>query len=64
MNREEYLRMFEAEERQWWYAGMRAIALALLAGKLSPDPVRRVLDAGSVGLDGRMSSGGRARYRH
>ena len=47
MNREEYLRMFEAEERQWWYAGMRAIALALLAGKLSPDPVRRVLDAGS-----------------
>jgi SAM-dependent methyltransferase len=47
LNREEYLRMFEAEERQWWYAGMRAIALALLAGRLSPDPVRRVLDAGS-----------------
>jgi SAM-dependent methyltransferase len=26
--------MFEAEERQWWYAGMRALSLALLAGPL------------------------------
>jgi SAM-dependent methyltransferase len=26
----EYRRMFEAEERQWWYAGQRAVALALL----------------------------------
>ena len=26
----EYRRMYEAEERQWWYAGQRAIALALL----------------------------------
>ena len=25
----EYRRMFEAEERQWWYAGQRAVALAL-----------------------------------
>ena len=38
--------MFEAEERQWWYVGMRAIALALLEGALPPDPRRRVLDAG------------------
>jgi SAM-dependent methyltransferase len=26
----EYRRMYEAEERQWWYSGQRAIALALL----------------------------------
>jgi len=25
----EYRRMFEAEERQWWYAGQRAVALSL-----------------------------------
>ena len=30
MNVEEYARMYEAEERQWWYAGMRAISAALL----------------------------------
>jgi SAM-dependent methyltransferase len=42
----EYRRMYEAEERQWWYSGQRAIALALLsaAGPLRPD--RRLLDAG------------------
>lgn len=39
--------MYEAEGRQWWYAGMRAITRALLAGplrELGPRP--RVLDAG------------------
>jgi SAM-dependent methyltransferase len=30
VNVEEYRRMFEAEERQWWYVGMRSIALGLL----------------------------------
>jgi len=30
----EYERMYEAEERQWWYAGMRAISFALLDGAL------------------------------
>ncbi len=34
MNQAEYARMYEAEERQWWYAGMRAISLALLAPEL------------------------------
>lgn len=39
--------MFEAEERQWWYVGMRAIALSLLEGMASSrEPRRRVLDAG------------------
>jgi SAM-dependent methyltransferase len=40
--------MFEAEEAQWWYAGQRAIASALLEAALgsgAPGP-RRLLDAG------------------
>ena len=40
--------MFEAEEAQWWYAGQRAIASALLQpalGAEAPGP-RRLLDAG------------------
>jgi SAM-dependent methyltransferase len=46
----EYQRMYEAEERQWWYAGMRALSLALLAGPLlerarTSGPVT-ILDAG------------------
>ena len=48
MNVEEYARMYEAEEAQWWYAGMRAISLALLEGAWPEgDPARRrLLDAG------------------
>jgi SAM-dependent methyltransferase len=49
VNLEEYERMYEAEERQWWYAGMRALSLALLAGPLAErarkGPVL-ILDAG------------------
>ena len=44
----EYRRMYEAEEAQWWYAGQRAIASALLGpalGAEAPGP-RRLLDAG------------------
>jgi SAM-dependent methyltransferase len=44
----EYRRMFEAEERQWWYAGQRAVAAALLepwARARGPGPLR-LLDAG------------------
>jgi SAM-dependent methyltransferase len=48
MNTIEYRRMFEAEESQWWYAGMRAIAFGLIdaahAGR--PGSNRRFLDAG------------------
>ena len=42
--------MFEAEERQWWYAGMRAISFALLQAfpPTGPDgEAPRILDAGS-----------------
>jgi SAM-dependent methyltransferase len=48
MNVEEYGRMYDAEERQWWYAGMRAISLSLLATAW-PDGTpssRLILDAG------------------
>jgi SAM-dependent methyltransferase len=52
VNVEEYARMYEAEETQWWYAGMRAISLSLLGaewrdgggGGKAED--RRILDAG------------------
>src|SRR5262245_36654532 len=46
MERAEYARMFEAEERQWWYAGMRAISLTLLEDALPARPGLRILDAG------------------
>ena len=44
----EYRRMYEAEEAQWWYAGQRAIATALLEPALParPDAGARLLDAG------------------
>ena len=39
--------MYEAEQAQWWYAGQRAIATALLAPALpGRDGERRLLDAG------------------
>ena len=50
MNLAEYQRMYEAEERQWWYAGMRALSLALLSRPLAAlardGAAVRVLDAG------------------
>jgi SAM-dependent methyltransferase len=42
----EYRRMFEAEERQWWYAGQRAVAFALLEPAAGAAPKLRLLDAG------------------
>jgi SAM-dependent methyltransferase len=50
VNREEYARMYEAEERQWWYAGMRALSFALLERHWPPVSASgarpRILDAG------------------
>jgi SAM-dependent methyltransferase len=47
MNPEEYRRMFDAEETQWWYAGMRAISFSLLEAALdSGAGPARILDAG------------------
>jgi SAM-dependent methyltransferase len=39
----EYARMFEAEDHHWWYAGMRAVSVAILADVGAP---ARILDAG------------------
>lgn len=38
--------MFAAEERHWWYAGMRAISRALLTRELGCPSSLRILDAG------------------
>ena len=38
--------MFEAEERQWWYAGQRAVAAALLEPWAAGRSGLRLLDAG------------------
>jgi SAM-dependent methyltransferase len=50
MNPEEYARMYEAEERQWWYAGMRGLSFALLGRHWPPASAGgarpRILDAG------------------
>lgn len=51
---EEYERMYAAEERQWWYAGMRAIGFGLLDAALQAEDgaakrapaLRLFLDAG------------------
>jgi SAM-dependent methyltransferase len=42
----EYRRMFEAEERQWWYAGQREVASALLEPWAQGRSGLRLLDAG------------------
>lgn len=42
----EYRRMFEAEESQWWYAGQREVAAALLAPAVDASSGLRLLDAG------------------
>jgi SAM-dependent methyltransferase len=44
VNVEEYERMYDAEDRQWWYAGMRAISNALLRPHVRGG--ERLLDAG------------------
>jgi SAM-dependent methyltransferase len=50
VNVEEYARMYEAEERQWWYVGMRALSMAVLVRHWPPDSAAggrpRLLDAG------------------
>jgi SAM-dependent methyltransferase len=43
---EEYPRMAEAEGRQWWYVGMRAITAALLARESAGRERPSLLDAG------------------
>ena len=53
--------MHAAEDRQWWYAGMRAISFALLDGAPLP-AAARLLDAGcgTGGMVGHLADRGRA----
>jgi SAM-dependent methyltransferase len=46
MEREQYAIMALREERHWWYAGMRRVALAVLRGALDGRRGLRILDAG------------------
>jgi SAM-dependent methyltransferase len=46
MEREQYAIMARREERHWWYAGMRRVALAVLADALDGRGGLRILDAG------------------
>jgi SAM-dependent methyltransferase len=44
MQTEEYARLFEHEDRYWWFVGRRRLALRLLSASVSPGS--RVLDLG------------------
>ncbi len=46
MEREQYAIMARREERHWWYAGMRRVALAVLGQALDGRRGLRLLDAG------------------
>jgi SAM-dependent methyltransferase len=46
MEREQYAIMARREERHWWYAGMRRVAVAVLAQALGDRTDLRILDAG------------------
>jgi SAM-dependent methyltransferase len=46
MEREQYAIMARREERHWWYAGMRRVALAVLEHALAGQTGLRILDAG------------------
>jgi SAM-dependent methyltransferase len=46
MEREQYAIMARREERHWWYAGMRRVALAVMGRALDGRRGLRILDAG------------------
>jgi SAM-dependent methyltransferase len=46
MEAEEYRTMFAVEDRHWWYVGMQAITVALIAGLYPHRTNLRILDAG------------------
>ncbi|HWD41331.1 MAG TPA: class I SAM-dependent methyltransferase [Fimbriimonas sp.] len=48
MNADEYTKMFQLEDRYWWFVGRRQLALSLLKSALKPSALERpkVLDLG------------------
>jgi ubiquinone/menaquinone biosynthesis C-methylase UbiE len=46
MNRDEYLAMYDLEERLWWYRGMRSVTSSILEGYLGHDRGLKILDVG------------------
>lgn len=58
MEREEYRRLFELEDRLWWFVGMRELSLTLLERFLASGRPLRILDAG-CGTAGMLSALGR-----
>jgi len=46
MRDDEYRRIFDSEERFWWYEGMRAVTASFLDGRLKSNPGVRLLDVG------------------
>lgn len=53
MKKEEYQRIFELEEKHWWYLGMRKISEALLLPLIEKRKGLKILDAG-CGAGGMM----------
>jgi SAM-dependent methyltransferase len=51
---DEYRRLFELENRLWWFRGMRDISMALVERYLARTPPRGILDAG-CGTGGMLS---------
>jgi SAM-dependent methyltransferase len=61
VNPEEYGRMYAAEDRQWWYAGMRAISFALLGARpAGPAPLFLDCGCGTGGMVSQLARRGRA----
>jgi len=46
MKKEEYQRIFELEEKHWWYLGMKKIATSLLSPQIKNKNNLEILDAG------------------
>ncbi len=46
MEKEEYKRLFELEDRLWWFVGMRALSLSLIERFVHRSPALSILDVG------------------
>jgi SAM-dependent methyltransferase len=46
MNADEYVKMFQLEDRYWWFVGRRNLALSLLKPRVSSDAKSQIVDLG------------------